>query len=69
MSEQNINVGGEEKTVREDTAKAVRGTSWALISIGGFVVIAAILFLIYFISGASDNKPSETPGQIANRTK
>lgn len=61
--------GDNDGTVREDTAKAARGTTWALLSVGGFVVIAAILFLIYFVSGAADNKPSETPGQIEQRTK
>ena len=71
MAEQqqhNVTDGGADETMREDTAKATRGANWALISVGGFVVIAAILFLVYFISSAVDNKPSETPGQIANRT-
>lgn len=61
--------GDNGGTVREDTAKAVRGTTWALISVGGFVVIAAILFFIYFLSGATDNKPSETPGEMSNRSR
>jgi len=61
--------GDNDGTVREDTAKAARGTTWALISVGGFVLIAAILFVVYFLSSATDNKPSETPGQIENRTK
>ena len=61
--------GNNDGTVREDTAKAVRGTTWALISVGAFVLIAAILFLAYFLSSATDKKPSETPGQIEQRTK
>lgn len=74
MSKQFINAAGEEETVsengvREDTAAATRGTTWALISVGGFVAIAAILFLVYFLSSASDNKPSETPGQMSNRAR
>lgn len=60
--------GDNNGTVREDTAKAVRGTTWALISVGGFVLVAALLFLAYFLSAATDNKPSETPGQMSNRT-
>ncbi len=74
MSKQVINARGEEETVpegtvREDTAKASRGTTWALISVGGFIIIAAIIFITFFLSSATDNKPSETPGQIENRTK
>jgi hypothetical protein len=60
--------GDNGGTVREDTAKAARGTVWALISVGGFVVIAAILFLVYFLSAATDNKPNETPAQMSNKT-
>jgi hypothetical protein len=44
MAKQMINVSGEQVNVREDTAKAYRGTYWALFSIGAFVLIIAILF-------------------------
>lgn len=48
MSKDVINVGGEKKVVREDTAKAYRGTVWALISVAAFIIIGAILFLAFF---------------------
>ena len=73
MSKQVINASGKEETVpengvREDTAAAARGTTWALISVGAFILIGAIIFLAFFFSAATDNKPNETPGQMANRT-
>ncbi len=45
MAKDVINVGGEDKVVREDTAKSYRGVIWALLSVGAFVIIAAILLL------------------------
>lgn len=73
MSKQFINASGKEETVsengvREDAAAASRGTTWALLSVGAFIVIGAIIFFAFFFSSATDNKPSETPGQIANKT-
>lgn len=64
MSKEVINVGGEKKVVREDTAKSYRGTMWALITVGAFLIIAAILFFIFFLSSATSDKPDETPAQI-----
>jgi len=64
MSKDTINVGGEEKVVREDTAKSYRGTVWALISLAAFVLIAAIMFIYLSAKSATDNKPNETPAQI-----
>ncbi len=64
MSKEVINVGGEEKVVREDTAKSYRGTMWALISVGAFVIIGAIIFFVFFLSSATDDKPAESPAQI-----
>lgn len=51
MSKDVINVGGEEKVVREDTAKAYRGTMWILGVVGMVLVTALILFVVFF--GAS----------------
>ncbi len=48
MSKDVINVSGENKEVREDTAKAHRGTWWALLSVAGFVIVGAILFFAFF---------------------
>ena len=49
MSKQVISVEGEDRVVREDTAKAFRGTYWALYSIGAFILILAILFFGGFL--------------------
>jgi hypothetical protein len=53
--------------VREDTAKSYRGTIWALISVGAFIAIAAILMLSGFFRSASDGKPMESPAQIEQK--
>jgi hypothetical protein len=39
MAKQVITVGGEDRLVREDTAKSYRGVYWALISILAFAAI------------------------------
>ncbi len=65
MSKDVINVQGEDVVVREDTAKAFRGVHWAMWSIGGFVLIAGILFVLFFFGALSDGK-LESPSQIQN---
>jgi hypothetical protein len=65
MAKDVIREDGEDVVVREDTAKASRGVHWAIYSIGGFVIVAAILFAIFFIGAASDGKV-ETPSQAGN---
>ncbi len=67
MAKEVINVDGEERIVREDTAKSFRGTKWALISLGAFIIIAAILLVGGFLRSATDGKPSESPGSIENK--
>ncbi len=67
MAKDVINVGGEERVVREDTAKSYRGTVWALISVGGFLLIAAILFLLFFSGSLTDNKPNQSPSKIEEK--
>lgn len=67
MSKEVINVEGEDRVVREDTAKSFRGVKWALISLGAFIVIAAILLLGGFLKSATDGKPTESPSTIENR--
>jgi len=67
MAKDVINVGGEEKIVREDTAKSYRGTVWALISVAAFVVIGAIIFFFLSVKSATDGKPNESPAQIEQR--
>lgn len=67
MSNEVINAGGEEKTVREDTAKSYRGTIWALISIAAFVLIAAIMFIYLSAKSASDGTPNQSPAELEQR--
>lgn len=54
MSDQVINVHGEDVVVREDTAKAYRGVHWAILSIGAFVIITAIMFVYFSFVAATD---------------
>lgn len=67
MSKEVINVGGEDRVVREDTAKSFRGVKWAFISLGAIIVIAAILLLGGFLRSATDGKPNESPQTIENK--
>ena len=48
MAKDTITVGGEERVVREDTAKSYRGVIWALLSMAAFVIIGAIIFFAFF---------------------
>jgi hypothetical protein len=54
MAKDVITVDGEDRVVREDTAKSYRGTVWALLSVLAFIIIAAILFFSGLIGGAAD---------------
>ncbi len=53
MSKDVINVNGEDVLVREDTAKAFRGVNWAIVSLIAFIVIAAVLFFIFFVGSTA----------------
>jgi hypothetical protein len=50
MAKQVVTISGEDVNVREDTAKAYRGTYWALFSIAAFVLLTAILFFSGFFA-------------------
>lgn len=67
MAKDVITVDGQEKVVREDTAKSYRGVVWALTSVAVFVVVAAILFFIFFGWSAGNDlknpQPAQTTGQ------
>lgn len=67
MAKDVINVDGEDRVVREDTAKSYRGSIWALLSIGAFVIIAALIFFAFFLKSATDNKPSQSPSEIEQK--
>jgi hypothetical protein len=56
-----INVRGEDVVVREDTAKAYRGVSWAWMSIGAFALITLIVLLIFFFSAATHTPAPQPP--------
>ncbi|MBK8464769.1 MAG: hypothetical protein IPL32_02980 [Chloracidobacterium sp.] len=63
MSKDVIHVKGEDKVVREDTAKAFRGVNWAIISIGAFVLIAGVLFFLFLLVATRDGN-IESPANI-----
>ena len=63
MAKDVINVDGEERTVREDTAKSYRGVVWALLSLAAFVIIAAILFFGGFL-GSMSSEDIKSPAEI-----
>jgi hypothetical protein len=67
MSKDTINVGGKDEIVREDTAKSYRGVVWAMISVGAFIIIGAILLFGGFLKSATDGKPIESPAQIEEK--
>ncbi len=63
MSKDVIKVDGEDVVTSEDNAKAFRGVNWALFSIAAFVLIAGILFFIFFV-GATRDGSIESPSNI-----
>ena len=67
MAKDVIKVDGEDTVVREDTAKSYRGTIWALLSVGAFVIIAAILLIGGFLKTATDGSPGENPAQVEQK--
>ena len=50
MAKQTVTISGEQANVREDKAKAYRGTYWALFSIAAFVLLTAVLFFSGFFA-------------------
>lgn len=66
MAKDVINVGGEEKVVREDTAKAYRGTIWILITVGIVLAGAAILFFVFF-GGSMATDDLKSPAEIEQK--
>lgn len=64
MAKDVISVDGEERVVREDTAKSYRGVIWALASIAAFIIIIAILVFGGFLSTATDGSTTKSPAEI-----
>jgi hypothetical protein len=69
MTKQVITVHGEERVVREDTAKAFRGVHWALLSLLAFIVIAAILFFSGALRLATSPDPTPLPTESRPATE
>jgi hypothetical protein len=70
MSKQVISVDGEQRMVREDTARSYRAVYWALFSLLGFIIIAAILFLggfLHTVSNGTTDKPATIDSRNAAR--
>jgi hypothetical protein len=67
MAKDVITVNGEDRVVREDTAKSYRGVIWALASIAAFIIIAAILVFGGFLSTVTDGTPAKSPAEIESR--
>lgn len=63
MSKDTINVGGEDRSVREDTAKAYRGTIWIL-GVVGMVLITAVILFFAFFGRSMFNTTLESPKTI-----
>ncbi len=66
MAKDVINVDGEDTVVREDTAKAYRGTIWLLITVGIVLAGAAILFFVFFGSSLGSGD-LQSPKAIENK--
>lgn len=66
MAKDVINVDGEEQVVREDTAKAYRGTIWILIVVGIVLGTAALLFFVFF-GGSLATDDLKSPTEIEQR--
>lgn len=68
MSKDVIDVNGEERVVREDTAKAYRGVNWMILSLVGFILIVVIVAAIFLMKAASSGGV-ESPSQIENTNR
>ncbi len=67
MAKDVIKVDGEDAVVREDTARAYRGTHWAVTSLVVMLAILLLLFAIFFIK-SSFSKPQNAPAS-SNQNK
>ena len=67
MSKDVIHMEGKDVIAREDTVKAFHGVNWALLSIAAFVLIAAALFIFFFL-GATRDGSIESPSNIQKST-
>jgi hypothetical protein len=68
MAKDTITVDGENRVVREDTAKAYRAVNWTWISIAAFIVIMAIVAATFFFRAGSKGQ-LDSPSQIGDSTR
>jgi hypothetical protein len=68
MAKDTITVDGEDRVVREDTAKAYRAVNWTWISIAGFVIILAIVAAAFFLKAGSGGR-IDSPQKIGDSTR
>lgn len=69
MAKDVINVDGEERVVREDTAKSYRGTVWALTSVVIIIAIVLILFFSGLFSFLTGGGEVETPASVEQQRR
>ena len=69
MAKDVVTVNGEDKVVREDTAKSYRGVVWALTVLAIIVIGAAILFLGGFLGKSVSDGKFDSPANIENSTR
>ncbi len=63
MAKDVINIDGEDRTVREDTAKSYRGVVWILTLLGIVLIGATFLFFVFF-GGSLGGSDLKSPGEI-----
>jgi hypothetical protein len=64
MGKDVITVHGEERVVREDTAKSYRGVIWALLSVGAIILITVVLFIGGFLGSFAGDDGGRSPAEI-----
>lgn len=64
MAKDVIKVGGEERVVREDTAKSYRGTIWALTSVVLIIAVVLVMFFLGVFGTFLGGSGPESPAQI-----
>lgn len=69
MSKDVINVGGEERVVREDTAKSYRGVIWILGTLGIVIIIALVILFGFVLKSATDKDSTTSPANIERQAR
>lgn len=69
MAKDVIRVDGEDRVVREDTAKSFRGVYWILATLGLVIVGALVLFFAFGLGSTLSGDKLESPATIENTTR